>query len=758
MSHCLADIFCLCQRLLLLVGVLFLGLAFSVPVHGQNHKLMMDTYDGCEREGKYINENSSYFLSLWLSHQPTADVTVTVTSNNPKVRLVNRDRSERDYSEPRLQITLTLTLQSWKRLWNLVYLETYDSDYEDEIVTFSATAAGGGYDNQTRTVTCKVADRTLLVVLSHGMLMGEGANGTFPVRLRGGPDQEVVVKVESLDPHLLTVDTNASIEGNQDTLTFSPANWYIYQAVTFKTTDDIGYQRDGRTTGTIRLTLPGGGYRDRDVTIVDNWRPLGITFSPHGLAIAEGGSGTFTMKLASQPAYNYSVVVTLTQPDNTDVTVDADPDTAGTQMSLIFTPSNWNQPQTVTVSAAEDDDAIFDRTNIRLTADGGPYSQLSQFMPVTVADDDAGLKVSSPSLTIAEGGSATFTVQLAAEPADDVTVTLAQSGTVNDDVSFDADENTDGNQTRLTFTVDNWNQDQTVTVNAAEDVDVADESVTIRLTASGGEYDAVSGSVSVNVTDDDVDLEVSPTALDVTEGASGTFTVQLASRPSDDVTVELVQSGTVNDDVTFDADGDTDGNQTRLTFTTENWGQGQTVTVSAAQDDDAVDDSATIKLSASGGGYRNITGSVEVEVEDNDTAKLVITADTDPLAVEEGKSAAFQVKLETRPSGEVTVELSRSGDTDVTVNPTSLTFTTDNWDDEQAVTVSAAEDDDILDENATINLTAAGGDYGGVTGSVSVTIDDTDEATLVITPAEPLKVKEEDSAPFRVKLAAQPSG
>ena len=78
---------------------------------------------------------------------------------------------------------------------------------------------------------------------------------------------------------------------------------------------------------------------------------------------------------------------------------------------------------------------------------------------------------------------------LKSKPTADVTVTVSvpETGT---DVSVDTDSNEQGDQNTLTFTADNWNTAQTVTVSAAEDNDavVDDATVTVGHAASGGDY------------------------------------------------------------------------------------------------------------------------------------------------------------------------------------------------------------------------------------------------------------------------------
>jgi hypothetical protein len=79
--------------------------------------------------------------------------------------------------------------------------------------------------------------------------------------------------------------------------------------------------------------------------------PVGITVasgpavvvSPTQLGVQQGSSGTFGVKLSTQPSANVTVSVTRTD-GNTGLSV-----TSGS--SLTFTPSNWNTAQTVTVTA-----------------------------------------------------------------------------------------------------------------------------------------------------------------------------------------------------------------------------------------------------------------------------------------------------------------------------------------------------------------------------------------------------------------------
>ena len=89
---------------------------------------------------------------------------------------------------------------------------------------------------------------------------------------------------------------------------------------------------------------------------------------------------------------------------------------------------------------------------------------------------------------------------------------------------------------------------------------------------------------------------------------------------------------------------------------------------------------------------------------------------------------------------------------------TALVFTTLNWGTAQSVTVTGVADTDAGDETITITATAASddGDYDGKAAEVAVTVEDVDEAGLVVNPGS-LTVGEDGTGTFNVKLATRPT-
>ena len=266
---------------------------------------------------------------------------------------------------------------------------------------------------------------------------------------------------------------------------------------------------------------------------------------------------------------------------------------------------------------------------------------------------------------------------------------------------------------RLSFTRNNWNVGQTVTVEATEDGDSDDDSARITHALEGFFGDAV--SVAVTVTDNDIPgVTLSPMTLAIAEGDSTTYSVSLNTIPAGDVTVTPTSSNP--DDVTV--------SPATLTFTAANWNIPQIVTVNAREDDDAASETATLSHTITG--YGNVTdgGSVAVTVTDNDIPGVTLSPMT--LAIAEGDSTTYSVSLNTAPAGDVTVTPMSSNPDDVTVSPATLTFTAANWNTPQIVTVTAREDDDATGETVTLSHTITG--YGNVTdgGSIAVTVTDND--------------------------------
>ena len=262
------------------------------------------------------------------------------------------------------------------------------------------------------------------------------------------------------------------------------------------------------------------------------------------------------------------------------------------------------------------------------------------------------------------------------------------------------------------------------------------------------------------MTDDEtLGVVISPTAIAVQAGGSNTYSVVLGSLPSGDVTVTLAG----HEGAVLSLGGLSPTNT--LTFSTGNWNTGREVTVGAAEDADAgevtlshgvssADDPEYAALDAD-----DVVVTVIPMTPDTPILQLGVAVSDLKLTVPEGGSNTYTIVLSHQPSGDVTVTVNNPTDNlEVTATPRSLTFTTENWDEPQAVTVAAVQDGDALDDSATVIHGVSGGGYGDVSApDVAVTVTD-DDRGIVLDPTT-LTVVEGDATgqSYTVKLAAQPS-
>ena len=529
-----------------------------------------------------------------------------------------------------------------------------------------------------------------------------------------------------------------------------------------------------------------GKAKTKTVTKVDNDRVAVLT--PTRVTVPEGSTETYKVKLKSQPTGNVTVTVARKSGGDTNLTVDTDSNTAGNQDTLTFTTTTWNTDQTVTLQAAEDNDNLHGSAVFTHTASGADYTEpgatlLATTLTAVENDNEVGIKLSSRSVSVPEKlnandttSLATYTVALNTQPTDDVTVTVTRESSGDTDLTMDdTDPDTTGHQNTLTFTTTDWSTAQTVTLRAGVDDDDAHGSAVFTHTASGGGHDAVSATLTATEVDKrDVKLSATPHRIDndipVSEGGTTSYRVWLGDKPNADVTVTVARKSGGDTDLTVDTDPNTTDNQNTLTFTPANYGTQQTVTLSAAEDDDYYNGKATFAHTVSGawtGTHENIT-AIE---RDNDFDKtepklpplptktathLFLGSTSLPVTwIPEGETKSLPVTLATRPKSTVTVTVSKTTafqwpttiDSDLTVAPGTLTFTSANWNVPQTVTLSAAEEcdpaapppctDDVLDGSAGVRF-AANGDSGSYSGSVTLWVHESDNdnasRTLILSP------------------------
>ena len=697
-----------------------------------------------------VPENGSVSYKIKLPAQPAADVTVTLAVTGDTDITVD-------------ETSLTFTSGNFFKAQTVTVSAAGDTDLANGTATISHTASGGGYNGVTASLTAQELDDTGNVEIRNAddsayigdINVPENGSVTYKVKLSHQPLGNVSVSI-SLQSSADGGDTD--ITASPTSLSFNASNWNQAKTVTLSAADDTDKEAGSRN---IDHTATGGGYNSTTsvLTATEAENDLAVILNPvNNISVTEGSTAAFTVKLSTAPTANVTVTVAAaTTGDNTDASITASP------ASLTFSTTTWNTTQNVTLTAAEDTDFAHGKRDFTLTANGGGYTNESATITATEAESDKGIHVSPSALTVTETGSATYTVNLGAAPSASVNVAVFV-GNGDSDITF--------SPASLTFTTTNYSTPQTVTVSAAADADAIAGTRTITHDGASADsvYDTKQATVTVtegeppvlirDAADDDI------TTLSVPEGSSATYKVKLSSQPSSNVTVYLdLQSNSGNNA------GDSNINRTppSLTFTTQDWGTAQTVTVSASEDGDTVNGSRTISHRVTGGGYTNAGAGVLTATEVENDAAIILSKSA--VSVTEEGTATYTVVLSTAPTANVTVTIAEgtgaNDDTDITVttpsSPKTLTFNTTNWSTAQDVTLSAAADTDLVNGRRVITHTAANGGYDSITASLTATEADNDNNgnILVRNSADTaaittLGVPEGSTATYKVKLDKQP--
>ena len=685
-------------------------------------------------------------FTMRLTAQPAANVTITLSSSNLAEGTVS-------------PTSVTFTPANWNTNQTITVTgvddQVDDGDVVYTIITSSTSSTDPVFNNLNVpdvTVTNINNDVAgILVNPTSGLQTTEyGGQATFTIRLNSQPLSNVTINLSSSN----------TAEGivSPASVVFTPANWNTPQTIIITGVDDD--IDDGNISYTI-ITVPAvsadpkyNNLNPADVSVINiNNDTAGILFAPgSGLQTTEaGGTATFTVWLNSRPTSNVTITLTSTKPA----------EGTASPTTLTFTTANWSTPQTVTITGqndwVDDGDQIY-FVNGTASSTDSKYNGKTLSVSVTNLDDDeAGITVNPTSglVTTEAGGTSTFTVVLTSQPSANVTIGLSSSNSAEGTVS----------PTSLVFTPGNWNIPQVVTVTGVDDA-VADgpQSYTI-ITAAATSTDPLYNGINptdVSVTNQDNDVagaSVSPTSLTTNEsGSPVTFTIVLNTKPTANVTINISSNDLTEGTVS----------PASIIFTTTDWNSPKTITVTPVNDDEDDGDITylivTSNASSSDPVYNNLNvPDVTVTNVNDDVAGITVNPTSGLITTEAGGTATFTIRLNSRPTANVTIGLSSSNTAEGTASPTSVTFTPSNWNTPQTITVTGV-DDEIDDDDVTYTIITAAATstdpkYNGINpADVSVTNRDNDVAGFVINPTSGLTTTEAGgTAQFTVRLNTQPT-
>ena len=676
--------------------------------------------------------NATTIMVLKLTSIPTAPVTVALESTDP---------TECDVTN-----SVVLSNNNWDTgVGATIFAANDDIDDGDRACPIKATitSADGHYNGLSvnNFPTTVLDDDTAGTIVSKTTLAISEPDGdaTFTVALTSEPTSTVTINLVSEDT------TECSVPM---TTTLNATNWQagvpvIVTAVNDDVDDEVQLCTVGTATSSSDTNYNGIAIDDVMVSVADD-DTAGVVIAPTALTIGEPAiTDTFTILLTSEPTQ--LVTVNLSSSDLGECTVPA---------TVTLDANNWKQGIVVPVQAVDDriDDAdqLCNVATIVTSADSDYAGITADDIAVTVQDDTdtAGILVSSTVLTVTEpAASAQFTVTLASEPVESVTINMTPD---------------DGSECMVPASISldagNWEQGLTVTVSAVDD-DIDDSKqfcvVQTNAVSADGLYNnrTVADVQTVVLDEDTAGMLLSTTALTITE-PNGTlaYTISLTSEPVAPVDVMLQSSDTTECAVT-----------TTVTLDAGNW-RGLAVPVNTV-DDNVMDgpQPCTIQHTVTSNDplYNGtVLEDLAATVLDEDIAGIVVTPQTLSIG-EMGESALFTVALTSEPIAEISVDLISLDTTECTV-PARVTITPQDWRTGHALMVTAVDDFKVDGDQfcaiETSTVSSQDSNYQDMAvNDVMATIVDDDRIEVRFDPATPVVSEPDTSTTVMVRLGSEPT-
>ena len=573
-------------------------------------------------------------------------------------------------------------------------------------------------------------------VVADAARVAEGGTALFTVELTGGTSTSAVVVTYTVGGTAVSgLDYVAAL----GSLTIGAGD--DVGEIEIETIDDAFAEADEKVVITLTGASTAGaataGAGTAETTIEDDETlSTAVTLTASPVTVDEDAGATTVTVTAelNEDAFPDATEVTVSVGASGDSAVEGTDYGSVADFTVRIPAGSTSVTETFTLTPV--DDAV-DEEDETVTVGGSVTGLTVIGTELAIGDDDTrGVEVSPTSLTVPEGESKSYTVVLRSSPTGPVTVTLDVTGSGDVTVL----------PSSLDFSSSNWETAQTVTVSASEDGDGAVDEATVEHTVSGGDYGSETASdVAVTVAENDtasttVTLTASPVTVDEDAVAETvTVTAELDAAPRAVDTVVTVSVGAGGDSA---VEGTDYGSVADFTVRIPAGSTSVTETFTLTPVDDAVDEEdETVTVGGSVTGLTVI--GTELAIGDDDTRGVEVSPTS--LTVPEGESKSYTVVLRSSPTGPVTVTLDVTGSGDVTVLPSSLDFSSSNWETAQTVTVSASDDGDGAVDEATVEHTVSGGDYGSETASdVAVTVAENDTASTTVTlTAEPVTVDED---------------
>ena len=462
-----------------------------------------------------------------------------------------------------------------------------------------------------------------------------------------------------------------------------------------------------------------------------------------GSDITEGGKATFTLTATPKQSAEFYVSLTVTQ--------------SGTFSSATGTRNvTIDESGTAVLEIATDDDSTDEPDgNIAVTLNTGVAYTLASTTTasVDVADNDdppAPRTTGTPTIDIAdaaavEGQAMSFTVSVSPTHTSDITVDYQ---TVNGTAISHPDVD-DYTHTSGTLTIPAGESSATITVQTTVDNNnEIEDQFTVEISTTTSGVVVGDGTATGTINNDDVGnvgnqrvydgvryfaMDTATAVLGHALDADFTWRLRPKEQPPTTITVRpYLKSAEYAPFVTL--------KEQYLVFNTEDWKTNQKIHLQATDDFDSEWDVFDIGFDIVE--FEGETASPSTRFTSRDTGwGKVVQEKPDSTALVEGdsnSSAVYRLKLQLAPRDEIVVTFTNPDPGAVQLSKTSLTFTPENYDQFQEVTITPVADDDVDDEQVEITVDIpVPGPKGDKAETFSVTVQDDGVAPQALQQAMP---------------------
>jgi len=471
------------------------------------------------------------------------------------------------------------------------------------------------------------------------------------------------------------------------------------------------------------VNITGGTITPGIQTILDTSATLLINEDQH--------SETFTVKL-DRPTLNLTAV-DLKVLDTTEAKV--------TPSRLEFNTSNWDTPQTVTVTGV--DDTIYDKTINTQLSISVVYGNDTKYL--NIANEDNELQevivtgIVNSTINTNEGVNTTQTVNLTLkyEPTEIVVFNV---------VSDSPHVIVDPNDHVITFTPENWNVEQqlSLTITKADD-NVAGGDVIAQVLMTNNDTDnLIAKNITIFIVDDDV---LAPNLYFANnffyEDGSITVDVSLNAEPVSDVSLSIVPIDVARLTTT----------PSLLEFSTANWNVSQQFTINGVNNGIFnPPEQLDVSLAFTSGGDGNISYDRQEQLTFTvyDASKALFV-ESSSLTINEGAGYSYDISLSTRPANTAIVSFFVNGSEIQAMS--DISFDSTNWNISKTVSIVANTSPYAVDQNDSLTINSTEG-FGSVTIPITITnVNETANFTLSTTD---LGINEGSTGTFTIALDSKP--